>query len=526
MKRATTMLALGLLALAASSAATTETAILHLNDASVYIDKGAVDGLAEGDLVTLERDGAPLATLQVAYAAPHSASCTVLAASGPLAAESGLRLASSEGKPIPTDLPLHGKPALEPAGAPPFTLTGRLAVEWRRFTDDSDAEEDFTQPALAARLKAERLWGQPLEFRLHLRSKQNQRSRALDSERPKEEWLHRVYEAALVWNCPQGRLRASAGRLTSSDLPGAGNWDGGELRVRLNPRWSVGALAGSLPGLADSSFDRDKQGYGSYLLYSAGAPGANAYRGSLGWVGQYDGHLASREFLSTRNTLRYGRVTLQQLAELDLNRDWREEAAGESTTLSRFNAGLHLQARPCLRLSLSYDRWEPVRTLFTREIPDSLYARSLQQGLKGGATLRLPHRVSLGASLGYRDREDEDKRPVFASCDLGVGDIAGSGVEAALHYAYADGRFARSHVPSLDLSRAFGHRFDLGLGLGLMRYEGVEAESAMADQEGQWLRLHGGWRLSRALDLQGTIGHTGGDIGAGNLIQMRLAYRL
>jgi len=526
MKRATTMLAIGLLALAAGNAAASEAAILHVNDASVYIDKGATDGLAEGDLIAVERDGAEIATLQVAYAAPHSASCTVLAASGPLAAGDGLRLASNEGKPIPVDLPLSGKPALEPAGAPAFNLTGRLAVEWRRFTDDSEAGEDFTQPALAARLRAERLWGQPLDFRLHVRSKYSQRSRALDSERPENAWLHRVYEAALVWNCPQGRLRASAGRLTSSDLPGAGNWDGGELLVRLNPRWSLGALAGSLPGLTDSSFDNDKQGYGAYAVFAAGEPRADAYRGSLGWVGQFDGHLASREFVTTRNSLRHGAFTLMQLAELDLNRDWREAAAGESTTLSRFNVGLYLQAAPALRLNVSYDRWEPVRTLWNREIPDSLYALALQQGLKGGATLRLPHRVSLGASLGYRDREDEDKRPVFASCELGVGDIGGSGLDANFHYAYADGRFVRSHVPSLDLNCACGPRFDLGLGVGLQRYEGVDAESSMADQEGQWLRLHGGWRLSRVLDLQGSFGHTGGDIGAGNLVQMRLAYRL
>lgn len=545
MKRTTTLLALAVLALGlgASGTAAMEAAILNLNEGSVYIDKGAVDGLAEGDLLTLEQGGVALATLQVAYAAPHSASCTVLAANAPLAAGGGLRLASADEPPIPTDLPLSGKPKAH-AGCSPScaatcgkqasaactpaanTLSGRLAFEWRRFMDDSEAEEDFTQPALAARLKAQRLWGQPLDFRLHLRSKYSQRSRELDAERPETEWLHRVYEAALVWTCPQGRLRASAGRLISSDLPGAGNWDGGELLVNLPHHWSVGAQAGTLPGLTDSSFDKDKQGYGAYAVYCAGEPGAAAYRGSLGWVGQYDGHLASREFLSTRNSLRYGRFSVQQLAELDLNRDWREEAAGESTTLSRFNAGLYLQARPCLRLSLSYDRWEPVRTLLNREIPDSLYAQSLQQGLKGGFTLRLPQRVSLGASLGYRDREDEDKRPVFASCDLSAADIGGSGLEAILRYAYADGRFARSHVPSLELNRAFGHRVDLGLGVGFQRYEGIEAERDMPDLEGQWLRVHGGLRLTPQVDLQGVFGHTGGDVGAGNLVQMRLAYRL
>jgi hypothetical protein len=375
-------------------------------------------------------------------------------------------------------------------------------------------------------LQAERLGGQPLDFRLHLRSKYSQRSRALDSARPENTWLHRVYEAALVWSCPKGRVRASAGRLISSDLPGAGNWDGGELLVHLNPRWSVGGLAGTLPGLTDSSFNRDKQGYGGYLLFAAGEPGAKAYRGSLGWVGQYDGHLVNREFVATRNMLRCGRVALQQLAELDLNRGWREEAAGERATLSRFNAALSLQATDALRLNLGYDRWEPVRTLFNRELPDSLYAQSLQQGLRAGGSLRLPHRVRLGASLGYRDREDEDKRPVFASGELAVADLGGSGVEAELRYAYADGLFARSQAPSLDLSRRFCRCLDLGLGLGLTRYAGVEAESAMPDQKGQWLRLYGGYRLSRQLDLQGIFGHTGGDVGAGNLVQMRLAYRL
>lgn len=539
MKRTTMLLAQVALILAAQGALAMETAILHLNEGSIYIDKGAVDGLAEGDLLTLEQGGMALATLQVAYAAQHSSSCTVLAASAPLAAGGGLRLASADEPPIPVDLPLSGKPK-EHAGCSPNcsghclgaarpaanTLSGRLAFEWRHFADDSEAEEDFTQPALAARLRAQRLWGQPLDLRLHLRSKYSQRSRELDAERPENEWLHRVYEAALVWTCPKGRLRASAGRLISSDLPGAGNWDGGELLAHLGPRWSLGALAGSLPGLTDSSFDKDKQGYGAYAVYCAGAPGADAYRGSLGWVGQYDGHLASREFLTTRSSLRLGRVSLMQLAELDLNRDWREEAAGESKTLSRFNAGLHLQATPALRLSLSYDRWEPVRTLENREIPDSLYAQSLQQGLKGGFTLRLPERVSLGASLGYRDREDEDKRPVFASCDISAADIGGSGLEATLHYAYADGRFTRSHVPSLELNRAFCRCLDLGVGVGFQRYEGTEAESAMPDLEGQWLRVFGGWRLSRQVDLQGIFGHTGGDIGAGNLVQLRLAYRL
>lgn len=539
MKRATMLLALAALALGAQGAPAMETAILHLNEGSIYIDKGAADGLAEGDLLTLERGGEALATLQVAYAAPHSASCTVLAATAPLVAGEGLRLASADEPPIPVDLPLSGKPK-EHAGCSPNcsghclgaakpaanTLSGRLAFEWRSFMDDSEAEEDFTQPALAARLKAQRLWGQPLDFRLHLRSKYSQRSRELDAARPETEWLHRVYEAALVWTCPQGRLRASAGRLISSDLPGAGNWDGGELLVNLRRHWSLGALAGTLPGLTDSSFDKDKQGYGAYAVYCAGEPSAASYRGSLGWVGQYDGHLASREFLTTRHSLRYGRFTVQQLAELDLNRDWREEAAGESTTLSRFNAGIYLQATPALRLSLGYDRWEPVRTLLNREIPDSLYAQSLQQGLKGGFTLRLPERMSVGASLGYRDREDEDKRPVFASCDFSAADIGGSGLEAILRYAYADGRFTRSHVPSLELNRAFGHRVDLGLGVGFQRYEGIEAERDMPDLEGQWLRVHGGLRLTPQVDLQGVFGHTGGDIGAGNLVQLRLAYRL
>ena len=521
-----TLWAVALLLVLALPAVAGTGGILVVNASSVYIDRGAADGLREGDVVAVQRDGQEIGTLQVAYAATHSSSCTVLASTASFA--SGDRVGYRSETPIATDLPQTGKPKLAMAGHGDggLNLHGTLAAEWRSFTDDSEAGEDFTQPAFAAHIDGDNLWGRPLDLRLRVRSKYSQRSREIDEERPQDEWLHRVYEAALVWNCPKFPYRLSAGRLYNGDLPGAGNWDGLEFQYNFGPRWSAGALSGYTPGLINSAFDKDKQTYGAYLLFHDGALGDNRYRGSLGWVGQYDGHVASREFINMRNTIQYEQLSVYQTLEFDMNRDWREEAQGESSTLSRLNAGMIYRVTLALRLRLSYDRWDPVRDLYNREIPDSLYTLTLQQGLKAGASLRVTRQVTVGASVGYRDKESEDKRPVFFNGDLSVTDLAGSGVNAQARYAYADGRFTRTQVPSLDLQRRFGHALDLGLGFGVRNYEGVEAESALADQSSSYVRVYGGYRLSREVSLQGIYGHTGGDVGAGNLVQLRLAYRL
>ncbi len=536
LKRITPVL-IGLLLLATVSKAaeSISTEILYLSSSSVYVGKGSADGLADDTVLTVHREGREIGRLQVSYLAEHSASCKIVLAGDTLVLGDEVRFTPA--LPIFVD-PDLGKPDLAKPWAgktlelaervPEPELKGSAALEWKLFKDGGDTGEDFQQPALSLRLNAKRIGNRPLDFRLRLRSKYSERSRAIDADRPETEWLHRLYEAALIWNDETRPYTLSLGRLYTRDLSAAGNWDGLQLDWRLAPCWRLGALYGGDPGRRDSEPDFANTKLGAYLAFEQGKAGHDGLRASVGAVGQYADGDVSREFLSLRGTIWRNRLSLIGGAELDLNRDWREEAAGESSTLSRLNALLRYRATKDLNLHLAYDRYASVRDALNQAIPDSLWTDIRQSGLRAGLDLGLPGLLRLGGSVGFRDRDDRpdgEHLPVYANGYLSATDLAGSGVTMRLAYAYANGRYTRSHVPSIDLSRAFGMKLDLGLGLGLQSYEGTVDESALGTLTGQWLRLHGGYRISRHLRLQGYYGFDSGDILEGSQVLARLAYR-
>ncbi len=520
---------------AGSAAELVSTEILYLSSSSVYVGKGSADGLSEETVLTVHRDGQELARLQVSYLAEHSASCKIVLAGGPLSLGDEVRFLPTAPIFVDPDLgkpdllkPWEGKTLeLTEASAEP-ELSGSAALEWKLFKDGGDTGEDFQQPALSLRLNAKQIANRPLEFRLRLRSKYSERSRAIDADRPETEWLHRLYEAALVWSDETRPYSLSLGRLYTRDLSAAGNWDGLQLDWRLGERWRLGALYGGDPGRRDSEPDFTDTKLGAYLAFEQGKAGHRGLRTSLGAVGQYaDGEL-SREFLALRGSIWRDELSLVGGAELDLNRDWRKDAAGESSTLSRLNALLRYRASSRLNLHLAYDRYASVRDALNQEIPDSLWTDLRQSGLRAGLDLGLPGLLRLGGSVGFRDRDDRPEGihlPIYTNAYVSAANLAGSGVTLRLAYAFADSRYMRSHVPSLDLSRAFGMKLNLGLGLGLQSYEGSAGESAMGTLSGQWLRLRGGYRICRRLRLQGYYGFDSGDLLDGSQILARLAYR-
>jgi len=512
--------------------------IVYLSRTTVYVDKGETDGVVVGAELTIHRDGQQIGRIMVDFVAEHSASCHIVTSDEPLAVGDLARftpvvLTAEEPSQEP-DLQERYRLEQESGAAKQLTLprreersrlSGRAALELEYFADAGDTDQDFRQPSLYLRLDGHRLGQKPIHMQLRLRSKYTQRSRAIDEERPETEWLHRLYQLNLAYYEPGKPIRLEIGRLYARDLRGAGNWDGGLLEVRLGQRLRIGALGGGMPDLTSSEPDIDQQQWGGYLTYVAGQRGNGTYRGTVGVVGQYSSGEVSREFAVLANEVSLGqRLGFYQNLELDLNRDWREEAAGESRTLSRFNAMARYKASSILSFNLGYDYYQNVRRAETQDIPDSLFADTALRGLRLGTRVRLASNLRLGGRIGYRDRDDEDKRPVYANADLGWGDWLGTGADLQLHYAYADGRYSESHVPSVDVQRQFGRAVRLGLGLGSQSYDGLDPESLSV--EGQWFRLYGTYLVTRRADLQWIYSHASGDIAPGSRVLLRLGYRL
>ncbi len=523
------------------SAAAQETAvgsILYLSRTTAYVDKGEADGLTVGARLQVVRDGRQIGVLEVDYLAQRSASCRIVRADVALQAGDEVRFTPAPPEP-PEEPPSREEPAAEPEAADryqpkPLTLEplvlrpevrGQIGLECRLYDDpECSTDDNLIQPALTVRLDATRVADRPLEVHLRLRSTYTERGRRIDEDRPKTEWEHRLYRLSLVYDDPDKPFRLAVGRLFSSAVGGAGAWDGGLLEVRLGDRWRLGAFGGGTPNLYDGEPDFDQGKVGGYVSLLAGARGRTRYRGTLGFVGQYTACDVSREFVVLANELNLASgLLLRQNLEVDVNRDWRKEAAGEDQTVSRSNALIQYRLHRALRVHVGYDYYQSVRRIENRAIPDSLFPRAWLQGLRVGADVRLSRAVSLGGRIGYRDRERDDKQPVFGNGHVSWRDLLGTGLTLQARYAYADGRFTRSHVPSLDLVRNLGRALRLGLGYGYQEYEGVETESF--DAQGQWLRFYGSYCISRRFDAQWLASQTSGDVGEGSRALLRLGYR-
>lgn len=487
--------------------------VLHQTASSVYLDKGAVDGLTPGVLLHVFRDGQEVGSIEVGHVSRHSASCTLPAGVPAPAAGDELRYARGAGTKEGAGL-----------GGLGLDLEGRISLELRMFADAGDSGEDFRQPAMGLRLDGRELGGLPLDFHLRLRSRYNQRSRELDADRPETEWLHRLYEASLVHDDADRPFRLALGRLFDNDFRGAGNWDGVQAELRARGHWRLGFFAGAGLDPRDSETHFDETRLGAFAGLKLGEAGGPGYKGSLAMVRSTIDDEANRDFITMQNTLRLNRdLSLHQQMELDLNRDWREDAAGETSTLGRLNLMLRYRVSERASLGLAYDRFERVRDAATRALPDSLFPDYRQTGLRATVSLRPAPGLGIGGSVGRRDRSDESQEPLFASVYLTQADLLDMNLDLQLRYAYADGRYTKSSVPSLDIQKAFSPALRLGLGLGLQSYEGVGSEDFSL--AGQWLRVYGGYQLNRSLDFSGRFQRGSGDIAEGNEIFVRLGYR-
>jgi hypothetical protein len=519
------------LAARAETAATAR--ILYLSSSSAYLDKGATDGLAEGAILTVLRQGEEIARLEVVYLAEHSAACRLLEPDVTLTTDDQVRyvpLPAPETTPPDTvdvkeEEPYRPKRYQRDPTLRRSEFHGRAGLEWKLYDDpECRTDENLIQPGLTLRLDGQQVAGRPIDFHVRLRSQYTQRGRRISDDFPRTDWTHRLYLLSIVYGDIRRPWRLEAGRLYAPAFSAAGNWDGGLLELRVGERWRLGLFGGAAPDLRDGSPDFDQGKVGGYLSLKSGRWGERRYRGTLGFFGHYTPCGISRELVAFNNEISLGRSLLvRQNLEVDINRHWRHDLAGERRTISRASLFAQFQPRRALRVSLGYDYYQNTRRMETRALPDSLFPQTWLQGVRLGANLRLSPALSLGGYFGVRDRECERKEPVFGSGSLQWHDPLGSAVTLQARYAYADTRFTRSHAPSLRLVRQFGRALRLGVGLGYQDYEGVDGEPFSSEGE-RWL-VFGSYRISSHFDAQWQGSHTTGDVGAGSRALLRLGYR-
>lgn len=491
---------------------------------TIYLDSGRVSGIDVGDRLEVLRGGNVIATIEVIFAADRSASAKVLTERQPVQTGDRVRLVGEAAPPPP---PETAPPAEAPEPSPSPTLsgertyestrsrlsrtrvTGAVTLDWETFSNGTDTDEDeersFDRTVGRLNLRVRDIAGTPLQLRLRARSLEVTREGELGGGLLSSESRDRLYEAALIYDEPDGRFAVRAGRLGTSPFIGLGYLDGVLAEARLGAGFAVGGLYGRRPDLEELGFRSTGQKLGAFVRFEPRTKVQETERdmGLLLAGIREEGDLGvSREYVTVESRFGSGsRWSFFQHAEVDLNTDWREERADSQTTLSTLSLTAlgHLTSRG--RLAITYDRFQRYFTEEDRFLPEELFDRLWREGLRVSWQTGRSEGLNLSFQGGLRRREEGIADPVLGLVEaretysLGLGvhhpRLPGLGISIGTNVLGFSSESAEGLLVTARAGRRLGAGHEISVSLGGNAYRtAFEEERTLAwGRAALWLEL-------------------------------------
>jgi hypothetical protein len=467
--------------------------VTYRSDTSVYVSGGRGAGLAVGDRLALVAGQETIAELEVVFLAEHSASCKVIREARPLkAGERLVRLGAP--RPAPPPASTEREISVAPSDAPlaqPYAarrdlvrttrLVGGASVGYGTFQDRSGSGRDIQEQSARADFAAHDLGGMPLEARVRGSSRQIERS-GLRLDRNASDSRQRLYEASLSWAPPDGRFSAAGGRLGAYPFVSLGYLDGVLAQARVASGVRVGAFGGRTPDALDVALPTGAK-YGAFVRFGGEgtAPGELVFSGGR----EFAGSEVSREYVGQQGQLRSGSLWLFERVEVDLNRGWRRDRAGNGAEVSEAGAQLTWRASPQVDLSLSYDRSRNYWSALTRILSSEVFDRRLRQTVRAEA--RLTRAGGAGFWLGGSARSEEGSPDPSLAAYAGLSSPRLLSLNVALEGSYYETPTIRGMLASVRGGRGLrgGHRLDVSY--TAQRYEA----GGSGWRTSQWVRGSG-----------------------------------
>jgi hypothetical protein len=412
-------------------------------------------------------------------------------------------------------------------GAAPAEYHGSVAFSWYRYDDTSGSGFDFDRPVTRLNLKARRLFGGHYDLRVRFRSRYDERARVVGG-REANEWRNRVYELCLTYDNPGSPLGFEVGRIISRDMGGVGYVDGVMINHRIGEEWRWGVLAGTRPDWKTSDFQTDITKYGAFVSFGRGDRAESRVEASLAAVGEYHGSTVSREYLYLRTDYhRERKLDVYGTAELDLNRDWREQRTGETVSLTALYLRWRYRVSDRLAVGLGYDTRKNYLTYEARSIPDSLFIDAARRGARATLDIKMPADVDLHGELGLRDIASPQVDPTYyLSAQFTRRDLLVKRLTGSARLSSFSGPDALGTNVTLRLSKAFhgGHSIYLTSGTYYYRYGYAPLESG-ADRFNQWVGVGGLAQLPADFYFSGELSQDWGDDSEGHRLLGEVGYR-
>lgn len=512
--------------------------IKYLTGESVYLDGGLSDGLVVGNRLLVDADGVT-ATLEVTYLAEHSAACRVVESQGTLQVGAAAVLVSDE---APSEVPSQARQSDEeeakeqtaerrPArkAAPRrrsgngSRISGSASLQFYRLNDLTDSGLDFTQPTFRLNLNGRNLWGKEYTLRIRSRTRYNQRARSFSEAAPRTEWRNRVYEMSFGYQNPQAAFNFQVGRIIANYMSGVGYIDGIQLQHNLSPNTRVGILAGTQPDWRDSNFQTSIQKYGAYFNLSRGDYQSRRFESTIAAAAEYHSSVVSREFIYVQNSYSHSNsFYFFQSAEVDVNRNWRKERAGQTLSLSSLFLSTRYRFSPAVSAGVTFDNRKNYRTYETRTIADSLFDDALRTGVRGNLSLRLPGRVLLYSNVGYRKRKTDTQATYSYAGGLTKANLLLRGLSLSLNAAGFSNQFTDGLNGSGRLAQSLGGGHRLEAAYGTYTYT---INSSSQRRHNQWAQAVAYVAVQRHIFISGQFEYNWGDDLKGQRIFAELGYR-
>ena len=480
--------------------------VKYVSASAVYMEAGATDGVRRGDKCRVIRDGVVVASLEVTYTSSGSAACRVLEKQDEVKAGDTVIIEIVAPAVVPVEIPTPSDTAR--AVAPEVERirrvrpergmgwSGRLGFDYYAQIAREAGGAEWNQPSLALNGRVYNIARSSLQLNIRLRARRLNRT----SQGAKNQWNSRLYEFSLANDRVNSRYQWSLGRVQPSGASGAGYLDGSTFSYGLRDNWRWSFFAGVEPDPVTSGVSTNKLKAGSLIRWNS--PTSNEYRivSSLALVGVYNRGEIDREYMYLSNDFSSTRrFTVNQSAEIQINRGWRKNAAGSTFDVSGFLLSANYAISDRMNLSGGFSRWRNVRDAADKAIPDSLWVGAARSGWRLGWDARLTSDLRAYLSGGIGEGEGATGRS--ASGGISYRDSHWTRIAARISTALFSSPYGEGRQGSISFSRSFFDILDINTEYGMSRNR-LKAWRDHSDSH--WLTISADTWLSRRLYFSGS----------------------
>jgi hypothetical protein len=425
-------------------------AVTYVTPATIYVGIGTNAGLQTGDTLIVHHKSLPIGRVVIFAVSSNSSAAQVLSANsaivvGDSAYISKIIIRPSLEEPVTSSTPTGRKPRGIPADN---YITGRVAVQYAG-SGLLVNKMDFSQPSMLLQLNVARLFGTGMVLRAYGRTFYDL-SKQFNTYGSGNRLSTRVYELSLVYDDPLAPVGYSFGRVLSPYVGGFGIFDGAQFFVRTGG-FTAGVAGGGLPEPLHSSLDMTHQKGIAFANFAWGEDVFTRSDVTLAYGQQRYSGKFDRDFVYTQGYIRPTEVlSLYQSAEFDVH----DLENGEQVTRFHLSSGyatLTYAPLQWLNFNAGYDATRPIYLFESmKNVPDSLFSRQMQEGIRGGVTVRLPMNIMLMSNISYRPTPGQHARTILTM--MRMSNIASSGLDGGLQFTSTTGVYTTGTDVAADLS--------------------------------------------------------------------------